>query len=34
VVSRTDGLQYTAFAARHETRVEESIMAAAVRLGL
>lgn len=34
VESKTSGLQFTAFAARHETRAEESIMALAVRLGL
>lgn len=34
VDSKTEGLQYTAFAARYETNAEEAVMAAAVRVGL
>lgn len=34
VDSNTKGLQYTAFAARYETRAEEAAMIAAVRIGL
>lgn len=34
VGSRTDGLLYTAFAARFETSVEESVLRGAVRVGL
>lgn len=33
VVSRTSGLEYTAFAARYETAVEERALAVAVRAG-
>lgn len=32
--SRTDGLQYLAFAARYETKTEERLIKAAVRMGL
>jgi len=34
VQSKTDGLQYTVFAARYGTRAEQAVMAAAVRVGL
>lgn len=34
VPTRTKGLAFTAFAARFETRAEEGVLAAAVRLGL
>jgi len=34
VPSKTEGLHYTAFAARYETRAEEALMATAVRVGL
>lgn len=34
VESKTEGLHYTAFAARYETSAEEAMMAAAVRVGL
>lgn len=34
VQSRTEGLEYTAFAARWETKVEERVLTAAVRIGL
>lgn len=33
VSSKTEGLEYTAFAARYESRAEEASMAAAVRMG-
>lgn len=34
VPSRTEGLEFTAFAARYSTRAEEMILAAAIRIGL
>lgn len=34
VPSNTDGLEFTAFAARYETRAEEMVMSAAVHVGL
>lgn len=34
VATKTDGLVFTAFAAKYETRGEEMFMAAAVRMGL
>ncbi|CDF33442.1 unnamed protein product [Chondrus crispus] len=34
VPSKTDGLEYTSFAARYESVVEEAAIAAAVRMGL
>lgn len=34
VKSRTDGLEFTVFAARYETRAEEFVMSSAVRAGL
>ena len=34
VASKTDGLEYTVFAARYETRAEEAVLATAVRMGL
>lgn len=34
VTSKTDGLHFTAFAARYESRAEEGVLNAAVRMGL
>lgn len=34
VASRTEGLAFTALAARYETRSEEAVLSAAVRMGL
>lgn len=34
VKSRTEGLEYTVFAARYDTRAEEAVIAAAVRVGV
>lgn len=34
VPSKTDGLEFTAFAARYQTKVEERVLVAAVRVGL
>lgn len=32
--SKTEGLQYTVFAARYESRLEEAVISAAVRMGM
>lgn len=34
VASKTDGLEYTSFAASYGTKAEEAVLAAAIRVGL